>query len=947
MNNSQLTPEQAELLHKLSSKNMSLFETGSLLISMLGLPLPIEWRMKIYFFVNSLHNNPVGLINFTLITLFSVIGIFIVIKAIAIGIKILLLKRQLRNQNTVLLEIKPPHISLQSAYSTKELLTILHNLASPKSFWDRFFQKRTSYSLELVASKTEGIRYLVQVPEEEKDIVRKAFLSFMPDLKIKEAEDYVKQDSKWKITEYKQSNDFAYPLQSQKTLKEHDPIAYITGNMTKLSDNELISLQLVVTPATKKINEKANRIITAILDDGNVFSEISKNTGFWFLRIPFFILKLYLFIQLCFITVPFGMLQLIISNGAYGNLFPHKGLIVSDKKKYTYNTHQKEIVEEIKQKLDQSLFEVSIKTLSVLESATTQKEREKGFNASLSPFSNPGWQSLRAHKPLLSFNRVLFTFFKQFPLTLFKSRARFFSIPSIFSVSELSDLYHFPFSNTTKTENIAKVHSKELPAPISLKSDENFDVVFAKNTYGDSETMIGLAEDERRRHMYIIGATGSGKSTLLLSMIYQDIQNGKGICVIDPHGELAQTVIACIPKSRKDDFIYINPDDLEYPIGLNLLEPTPGLSENDQLREKEFITESVISLFRKVFSDAWSAHGHRIEYILRNTIHTAFSVENATLFTLYDLLSDPDFRKEVTNKLKDERLKKFWKNEFGKAGDFQRVKMTAGITSKIGRFLFSPAAKRILEQQISTINFDEMLNSGKIVVCNLAKGNLGEDTSEVLGIMILNKIQLAALKRARMESKQRRDFYVYVDEFQNFATPSFIQMLSEARKYKINMILAEQSTSQQKDKNLVNIIVANVGTVVSFRTANPEDEKLMLGYFNPYVEKGEIFNLPAYRFYMKISALNPEEPFSGETMVLDIKEDKSRVEELIKSSRDNFATLYVPLIEPKETKEPKPKPKTIKTVTSKTNGVSKPKSKQDIAPKTSKPKSKDFLPEFA
>ena len=192
-----------------------------------------------------------------------------------------------------------------------------------------------------------------------------------------------------------------------------------------------------------------------------------------------------------------------------------------------------------------------------------------------------------------------------------------------------------------------------------------------------------------------------------------------------------------------------------------------------------------------------------MEYILRNTIHTAFTVPNATLFTIYKLLINTKFRKSVDRNLKDENLLDFWKYEFAKAGDYQKVKMISPITNKIGRFLFSPTAKRILEQEKSTINFDEIMNEGKILLCNVSKGKIGEDNSEVFGVVIMAKIQLAALKRARMAMKDRRDFYLYVDEFQNFATPAFAQILSEARKYKLGAILAHQTTSQIEDKSLI------------------------------------------------------------------------------------------------------------------------------------------------
>jgi hypothetical protein len=429
-----------------------------------------------------------------------------------------------------------------------------------------------------------------------------------------------------------------------------------------------------------------------------------------------------------------------------------------------------------------------------------------------------------------------------------------------------------------------------LPAPISLKKAQDLDVIFANNKYGESVTKIGLSQEERRRHVYILGATGTGKSTLLLSMVKQDVENGKGLAVIDPHGDLIEKILPSIPQSRLKDVIYFNPDDIGYPIGINLLELSKGLSEEDSLREKEFITESVISLFHKLYSDKYS--GPRMEYILRNTIHTAFTVENATLFTVYKLLINPKYRSYVTDRLTDPNLKDFWEYEFSKAGDYQKVKMISPITNKIGRFLFSATAKRILEQEKSSVNFDDILDNGKILLCNLSKGRIGEDTSEVFGILIMTKIQLAALKRARVDITKRRDFYLYVDEFQNFATPAFAQILSEARKYRLSAILAHQTVSQLQDRDLVNVTLANTGTIICFRTANPEDERLILPQFIPYIQQGEIANLPSFHFYMKVSAINPEEPFSGETTPVETVPDSGRVSELINSSRKNYAIKY-------------------------------------------------------
>jgi hypothetical protein len=295
-----------------------------------------------------------------------------------------------------------------------------------------------------------------------------------------------------------------------------------------------------------------------------------------------------------------------------------------------------------------------------------------------------------------------------------------------------------------------------------------------------------------------------------------------------------------------------------------------------------------VSVFRKIFSEDDSG-GHRIEYVLRNTIQTALTVPEATLFTVFDLLNDPKYRRRIIKTIEDKNLINFWENELGKAGDMQKVKMAAGITAKIGRFLFSASARQILEQPKSTIDFDQILNDGKILICNFSKGLLGEDTSELFGITVLAKLQLASLRRARLKQSERRNFYLYVDEFQNFATTSFVQMLSESRKYKLFLTMAEQSTSQQKDQQMVNIILANVGTIVTFRTGNPEDERMLLPLFSPYIEQGEISNLPAYNFYAKLSAVHAQEPVSGQTLLLEDAGDDLRASVAIENSRSLFA----------------------------------------------------------
>ena len=332
---------------------------------------------------------------------------------------------------------------------------------------------------------------------------------------------------------------------------------------------------------------------------------------------------------------------------------------------------------------------------------------------------------------------------------------------------------------------------------------------------------------------------------------------------------------------------------------MNLLELSPDLDSDDLLREKDLITEAAISVLRKIFSEDDSG-GHRIEYVLRNTIQTALTLENPTLFTIFELLNDAKYRRKIVKNLEDKNLRDFWNNELGKAGDMQKVKMAAGITAKIGRFLFSASARRMIEQPKSTINFEDILAGRKILICNFSKGLLGEDTSALFGTTVLAKLQTASLRRARIGQESRTPYYLYVDEFQNFATTSFVQMLSEARKYKLFLTMAEQSTSQQDEQRLVDIILANVGTVVCFRSGSPSDERLVLPLFMPFIQQGEIANLPSYSYYVRISAVTAQEPMSGVTVVVEEQGDESIAKRVIESSRELYAKKAAIAEAPKE-----------------------------------------------
>lgn len=794
----------------------------------------------------------------------------------------------------VFLELTPPAFTNKTPLATEQLFAVLHHVRSTRTFLERLKRHKVVIALENTSARADGIRFIARVPTAQLSLFRQSIETYSPDVKVRKIKDYLpstelKDESKFiRILSFKLQRHFAYSLNTPDSLQQHDPVGYITGSMTNLGNDELVSFQIVLSPIRPR---EARRVRNKLL--AGEIPELSQNRAALPAKLVWFVMRLISKLGIGIIGLVSEMTRPSDSSPKYYPQYKQPKLPPPP------SPAAQAIIDSLNDKLAQPLFAVSIRALVIADSKQEAQERANSIVASLAPFRVPGFQALVSRSPYPRFIK------DKYRLWQFRHRSPSFrqSSSCILSSSELAGLYHFPHSDSAKTENVVKSLSKTLPATVALKSGQELDVLIGENRHHGSVTPIGLTEDERERHVYIVGGTGNGKTTMLLYSIMQDINNGKGLAVIDPHGDLAVSILEHIPKNRVKDVIYLNPRDIQHPIGINLLELPYGLDEDELLREKDLVTESVISVLRKIFSDD-DTGGHRIEYVLRNAIHTAFTVDKANLFTIFRLLTDSKFRKATVRNLEDGDLKNFWRNELGKAGEFQRVKMSAGVTSKIGRFLFSAPAKRMLEQEKSSIDFDNLMQDKKILICNFSKGQVGEDTSSLFGTTILAKLQLAALRRALTEQTERTPFYIYVDEFQNFATMSFVQMLSEARKYKVFLTMAEQSTSQQDQQRLVDIILANVGTVVAFRTGSPADERVILPLFQPFVEQGEIQKLSAFDFYVRIAAIKVQEPVSGRTVVLEDAGSKAKAEKVIGYSQKKYGKP----ITATEKKEPKSQP---------------------------------------
>jgi len=405
---------------------------------------------------------------------------------------------------------------------------------------------------------------------------------------------------------------------------------------------------------------------------------------------------------------------------------------------------------------------------------------------------------------------------------------------------------------------------------------------FGKTNFRNSNAMFGIKRKDRRQHMYILGKSGTGKSVLLSNLIVQNIQNGEGVCVVDPHGELVEEILELIPDDRVKDVIYFNPADTDFHIGFNVI-------QIDDPKYKHLVASGLMGIFTKIWANAWSA---RMEYILNNAILALLDTPGSTLLGIPRLLVDKDYRQMIIGNLKDPIVKAFWVHEYEQWREQFRNEAIAPIQNKVGQFLSTSIIRNVVGQQKSTIDIFKIMNEGKIFLVNVSKGRIGEDNSALLGGMIITKIQLAAMERVRIPENERKDFYLYVDEFQNFATDSFANILSEARKYRLNLTVAHQYTAQLQNENgskVRDAVFGNVGTMIVFRVG-ADDAEFLEKEFGPEFTAQDLVNLPNYNIYLKLMIDGiTSRPFSATTLPpIKIDVSKGVKGRIIESSRKLF-----------------------------------------------------------
>lgn len=454
--------------------------------------------------------------------------------------------------------------------------------------------------------------------------------------------------------------------------------------------------------------------------------------------------------------------------------------------------------------------------------------------------------------------------------------------PMMLNVEELATLYHMP-SVAVGTPNVFWVSSRKLEPPHNLPllgtvPDNEITIIGETNFRGHREK-FGIKSADRRRHIYIIGKTGMGKSVLLENMIRSDVDRGKGCAVIDPHGDLADAVIDFVPSHRTNDVVILDPSDVSHPFAFNMLEYT------EDVNRRNLMASGLLGVFKKMYADSW---GPRLEHILRNCLLALTEYPNTSMLGIMRILVDKEYRKKVVASVQNPMVRSFWNEEFDKWQDRQRTEAISPIQNKVGQFLSSPMIRNIVGQVKSTVNIRFMMDTGKIIVVNLSKGKIGEDNSSLLGSMLITKFQLDAMSRADIDEKQRKDFYLYVDEFQNFATDAFATILSEARKYKLNLVMANQYVAQMPDE-VRDAVFGNVGTSLCFQVGF-DDAEYFSNQFSEEVLPNDIITLPKYNCYTKLMIDGmPSPTFSIATLPPpEFEAEPDRREKVIRLSRERY-----------------------------------------------------------
>jgi hypothetical protein len=714
-----------------------------------------------------------------------------------------------------LLLVEIPRTNDKKELSAEQMFAALHGIYKPlKSLFSDGYLKQQHVGFEF-ASIGQRIRFYAWVPKDLQAFVEGQIYAQYPQAQISETSDYANRAMPQRViysTELVLTDNETLPIKTFPSF-EVDPLAAITATLAKLDQlDEEMWVQILCRPIGDEWHQKSSKMIARIKSGKAVWS----GGG-----------------GLSYVGQAFGALIKPPEAGQANAYEPSE----RDKTRIT-------AIEDKSKKLG---YQVKIRLVYAGNDENTAKLRMQAMVGTFKQFNTTNLNGFQSKLPSFDPNKL-----NDYQDRLFTDKG------FILNIEELASLFHLPHT-TVETPNIVWATTKTAEPPANIpaygKVPENEISLFGSTNFRGSNAMFGLLRADRGRHVYVLGQTGTGKSGLLELLTLSDIFYNQGFAVIDPHGDYASNVIRYIPERRIKDVVYFNPADSAFPIGFNPLEINDSVSKGQ-------VSSELVGVLKRMF-DSW---GPRLEYILRYTILALLDYPGSTMLDITRMLTEKKFRDEVISHVDDVVVKSFWLKEFASWNEKFANEAVAPVLNKVGAFVANPLVRNIIGQQKSSFNIRKMMDEGKIFIVNLSRGLVGEDNAAILGSMLVTKIQLAAMSRADIPRiEDRRPFYLYVDEFQNFATDSFAVILSEARKYGLNLTVANQYISQMEEP-VRDAVFGNVGTMITFRVS-PDDSPFLVKYYEPQFEAGDLSSFHNRHFVTSMS-INGEKaaPFSGTSL---------------------------------------------------------------------------------
>lgn len=741
----------------------------------------------------------------------SLIFIIAIVTAVLVLVAFIFRKRSFDALNLKVISVQLPQQQVEDnkdftegINKTEQLLTSLSSLKKP-------------FVLEMAVHNVgASINFYLAIPRDVMDFASQQIRGFFPDAKVSDAPDYT-------IFHPNGGNSASYlafnksevlPIRTYRE-GEIDTFAGVVSALSKLAESgDGACLQVVLRPADDSAKSRIMSVISG-LKKGTKFSDLTKK----------------------------GLLTEVESIGKF---------FIGDKKKEDEPNApvivDEEMVKALSQKVSKQLFEANVRIITSSNLQARADDMLLSIAGAFSQYTAPLRNGFKIVKPRKIKSLIYNYIFREFDA----------KTAIILNTEEVASIFHLPTA-TTDVPRIAWVKSREAPPPPNLP-DEG--VVIGRSVFREEEKLVRVPDGDRRRHFYIVGQTGTGKSYLMINKAIQDMQNGKGLCVIDPHGDLVDKILERVPADRVNDVIVFNPGDLSRPLGLNMLE-----YDYNRPEEKTFIVNEIQAIFNSLFDK--ETMGPMFEQYMRNALLLLMEDsrnEPATLMEVPRIFTDPEFRARKLARITNPSVIDFWTKEAAKTtGEQGLANMTPYITSKFGNFIANDYMRPIIGQPQSAFNFREVMDDGKILLVNLAKGRIGDLNANLLGMIITGRILLAALSRTDIDEKDRRDFYLYIDEFQNFTTDSISVILAEARKYKLNLIIAHQFIAQLTDK-IRESVFGNVGSMVSFRVGATDAEALVK-HFGPTFNEKDLITVENQNAFARLLINGePTKPFNFKTL---------------------------------------------------------------------------------